>query len=152
MFRIGIKAPLAALPFYLRGSRPGCGGCFPLGLAWSPLRADPVPPRVLTLTHPCAATSRDPPSTPLQMKKRSWSRPWQSQELASAAWLPRACSYIERAFLGSGCAFSRLVVSRLFATPWTVVCQAPRSMGILQARILEWVAIPFSRGSSQPRD
>ena len=25
-------------------------------------------------------------------------------------------------------------------------------MGILQARILEWVAIPSSRGSSQPRD
>ena len=24
--------------------------------------------------------------------------------------------------------------------------------GILQARILEWVAIPFSRGSSGPRD
>ena len=24
--------------------------------------------------------------------------------------------------------------------------------GILQARILEWVAMPFSRGSSQPRD
>ena len=24
--------------------------------------------------------------------------------------------------------------------------------GILQARILEWVAIPFSKGSSQPRD
>ena len=24
--------------------------------------------------------------------------------------------------------------------------------GILQARVLEWVAIPFSRGSSQPRD
>ena len=28
--------------------------------------------------------------------------------------------------------------------------QAPLSMGILQARILEWVAVPFSRGSSQP--
>ena len=26
------------------------------------------------------------------------------------------------------------------------------SMGILQARILEWVAFPFSRRSSQPRD
>ena len=26
------------------------------------------------------------------------------------------------------------------------------SPGILQARILEWVAIPFSRGSSQLRD
>ena len=24
--------------------------------------------------------------------------------------------------------------------------------GILQSRILEWVAVPFSRGSSQPRD
>ena len=24
--------------------------------------------------------------------------------------------------------------------------------GILQARILEWVAFPFSRGSSKPRD
>ena len=32
------------------------------------------------------------------------------------------------------------------ATQWTVV------HGILQARILEWVAFPFSRGSSQPRD
>ena len=30
-------------------------------------------------------------------------------------------------------------------TPWTV-------HGILQARILEWVTFPFSRGSSQPRD
>ena len=41
---------------------------------------------------------------------------------------------------------------QLFATPWTVTHQAPLSMGILQARILEWVAMPFSRGSSQPRD
>ena len=32
-----------------------------------------------------------------------------------------------------------------FATPYTVP-------GILQARILEWVAGPFSRGSSQPTD
>ena len=41
---------------------------------------------------------------------------------------------------------------RLFATPWTVAHQALLSMGILQARTLEWVAMPFSRGSSQPRD
>ena len=38
------------------------------------------------------------------------------------------------------------------ATPWTVALQAPLSLGVLQARILEWVAISFSRGSSQPRD
>ena len=33
-------------------------------------------------------------------------------------------------------------------------CSSPGSSvhGILQARILEWVAISFSRGSSQPRD
>ena len=30
--------------------------------------------------------------------------------------------------------------------------QAPLSMGILQARILGWVAMPSSRGSSQPRN
>ena len=41
---------------------------------------------------------------------------------------------------------------RLFVTPWTVACQAPLSMGILQARILEWVAISFSRRSSRLRD
>ena len=39
---------------------------------------------------------------------------------------------------------------RLFSTPWTVACQAPLCMGILQARILEWVAMPSSRGPSQP--
>ena len=30
--------------------------------------------------------------------------------------------------------------------------QAPLPMGILQARILEWVAISFFRGPSQSRD
>ena len=35
-----------------------------------------------------------------------------------------------------------------------VDCSLPSSsvQGILQARILEWVAVPFSKGSSQPRD
>ena len=33
---------------------------------------------------------------------------------------------------------------QLFETPWNI--------RILQARILEWVAFPFSRRSSQPRD
>ena len=40
----------------------------------------------------------------------------------------------------------------LFVTLWNVVHQAPLSMGILQARILECVSMPFSRRSSQPRD
>jgi len=42
------------------------------------------------------------------------------------------------------------------STPWTVAYQAPLSMEFPRqgwvADLLEWVAIPFSRGSSQPRD
>ena len=40
----------------------------------------------------------------------------------------------------------------LFVLPWTVAPQAPLVHGILQTRILKQVAIPFSRGSSQPTD
>ena len=40
---------------------------------------------------------------------------------------------------------------QLFVTLWTVACEAPLSMGILQARILDWVAMPSSRESSQFR-
>ena len=45
------------------------------------------------------------------------------------------------------------VISRvqLFATPQTAARQAPLSMGIFQARMLESVAISSSRGSSPPR-
>ena len=33
----------------------------------------------------------------------------------------------------------------LFTTPWTVAWEAPLSMGVLQARVLEWIAMPSSR-------
>ena len=35
---------------------------------------------------------------------------------------------------------------RLCVTPYTVARQAPLSMGILQGGMLEWVAVPSSRG------
>ena len=45
---------------------------------------------------------------------------------------------------------------QLFATPWTAACQVPlsmgMSMGMLQARILGWVANSYSRASSWPRN
>ena len=41
---------------------------------------------------------------------------------------------------------------QLFRTPWTVACQALLSVRILQARIMEWIAMPSTRGSSRPRD
>ena len=40
----------------------------------------------------------------------------------------------------------KVAQSSNFVTPWSTV------HGILRARILEWVAFPFSMGSSQPRD
>ena len=42
----------------------------------------------------------------------------------------------------------RSVLSNTFVTPWTVAHQAPLIHGIALPRILEWVATPFSRGSS----
>ena len=51
------------------------------------------------------------------------------------------------------CAVLFLVTqSCLTVIPWTVARQAPLSKGILQARILEWVARLSSRGSSQLRN
>ena len=49
------------------------------------------------------------------------------------------------------CMLSRFSHVRHFATP-LITPPGSSAHGILQARILEWVTIPFSRGSSQPRD
>ena len=45
---------------------------------------------------------------------------------------------------------SRSVVSDSLWPPWTVACQAPLSIEVFQARILEQVAISYSRGFSYP--
>ena len=61
-------------------------------------------------------------------------------------WQPRARE-AKRAVL------SRFNPVQLFATLWTVGSPPGSSVHvILQARILEWVAMPSSRGSSWPRD
>ena len=39
-----------------------------------------------------------------------------------------------------------------FSTLWTVACQVPLSIEFSRPRILEWVAMPSSRGSSRLRD
>ena len=43
--------------------------------------------------------------------------------------------------------FSRV---QLFVTPWTVAHQVPLSKGFSRQRILEWVAMPFSRDLPNP--
>ena len=72
--------------------------------------------------------------------------PCGSKELYSTEWLNAA------QYSMFHCMCSALSHVWLFATPWTVALQAPLSMQILQARILEWVAISFSRGSSRPKN
>ena len=54
--------------------------------------------------------------------------------------------------LKNECACCHCLVShvRLCATPWPVAQQAPVSMGIFQARILEWVVISSSRDLPDP--
>ena len=46
------------------------------------------------------------------------------------------------------CVLSRFSRVQLFVTLWTVACQAPLSIGILQARTLEWVAHGLFQGIS----
>ena len=54
---------------------------------------------------------------------------------------------------GEGWAYVQLLSHiRLSAIPWTVAHQALLSIGIFQARILEWVDISLSRGSFKPKD
>ena len=47
---------------------------------------------------------------------------------------------------------SRFSHDQVSVTLWTAAHQAPVSVGILQARILERFAMSSSRGSSPPRD
>ena len=63
----------------------------------------------------------------------------------------RSVSIMSSLFHGIVCVLSCIW---LFVTPWTVVRSPPGSSihVISQARILEQVAISFSRGSSQPRN
>ena len=78
-----------------------------------------------------------------------------------AGWLQHLCSSplyftadtVTRTFHCCCCCYSVAKSCLTLVTPWTV-CSPPGSSvhGILQARKLEWVATPFSRGSSGPKD
>ena len=50
------------------------------------------------------------------------------------------------------CMLHRFSCVWFFVTLWTIALQAPMSMDIVQARILEWVTMPLSRWSSPAGD
>ena len=85
------------------------------------------------------------------------SRPWSSGLLLNAFWSlfsPSGSQGFPTQSLFSLCTVAVELLShvQLFHNPMD--CSPPGSSvhGILQGRILKWVAIPFSRGSSWPRD
>ena len=57
---------------------------------------------------------------------------------------PRCCGVDAREVYATLCDAKSLQLCPTLCDPWTVACQAPLSMGILQAGILEWVTIFFS--------
>ena len=62
---------------------------------------------------------------------------------------------VENKVVGKGtrtagsCSVSVTLFCKVELWQWQSLSHVP---GILQARVLEWVAVPFPRGSSQPRD
>ena len=76
--------------------------------------------------------------------------------LAALAKGTTTCHFEEKGVCVCASVCESLSHIRLFVTPWTWGCKPWSLLGssvheILQARILERVAISFSRGSSQPR-
>ena len=59
----------------------------------------------------------------------------------AASELTLSCAYIHLVAYLVCCVLSQFSCVWLFATPWTVACQAPLVYEIFQVRILEWVAV-----------
>ena len=122
----------------------------------------------LILCHPLLLPSTIPSIRVFSMSHRiigtllglafwDWNENWPFLILWPLLSFPNLLTYwvqhLNASFITSPCMYYLLSHVQLFVTPWTVTCQAPESVhGILQARIQEWVAILFSRGSSQSRN
>ena len=80
-----------------------------------------------------------------------WTNYWYTQPGWNSRDLCQVNNTVSEVYTLCCVVLSRSVMSELSVTPWTIAHQLPLSMGILQARVLEWVAMPSSR-FSQPRD
>ena len=90
-----------------------------------------------------------PPSSPPSRLLDSWA-PKRRQSFRPCNFKERKGSIPQEVFLcGCMCVHAcTLSLIQLFVTPWTVACQALSVHRIPQAKILEWGAMPSSRGSS----
>ena len=71
-----------------------------------------------------------------------------SQELKPSSALPRGRFFLSMSLVVVAAAISSLGPVRLFATPWTVACQAPLSMGCPRPEC--WSGLPFPSSGDLP--
>ena len=96
------------------------------------------------------------------LRYSAWEIPWTEEPAGSSPWGHKVLDRTEQLTLSlhffilkcipqfiycsTTCVLSCFSHVWCFVSLWAVACQAPPSMEILQARILEWVAMPSSRG------
>ena len=101
-----------------------------------------------------------------KLKKKNYKETWKIKFGQQASWLIRSIRYViffkdththktvqtQQTNITSKSACSFIQLGPTLCDPMD--CSPPGSSvhGILQARTLEWVAFPFSHGSSRPRD
>ena len=99
---------------------------------------------------------------PVQPKIFKINESWMKSDLITTCvpypcsrWIPSLPLFQRQLIIVNLCVWKLFSRVWFFATPWTVACRSgigSSVYGILQARILEWVVIRFSRRSSRPRD
>ena len=92
----------------------------------------------------CPPFSKENPS----FRSLLWSLPW----IPSPALRCLLYSNSNHLFLNARTCAQVLSRVQLFEAPWTTGAHGAPVHGILQAKILEWVAMPSSRASSRSRD
>ena len=116
--------------------QPPGGRAVSLHIEWKILIQDPRWPNGISLWKSSLLSSKSRPS----QVSVDWSLILSNMRCQS-----RRCTMVEP----TACWVASVLSD--CATLWTVALQAPLPM-ILQARILEWVAVASCRGSSRPRD
>ena len=77
---------------------------------------------------------------------------WTQQNKRNCGWLEKSLCVCMSVYLYISMKV-KVLVTQSCLTLWDMDCSSPGNSvhGILQARTLEWIASPFSRGSSRPR-
>ena len=104
------------------------------------------------LSAPKVSSRRNPYLCPQQQVSPGQQKPCQSPGQPKDTYIPGRRGPTGDADLAKGTRMSLKVKVKVTQSCLTLCDPMDLVHGMLQARRLEWVAFPFSRGSSQPRD